>query len=97
MPLEALHSVLEPLITFRLNGPTTHQTVHYAAGIPSNPIKVTLDDINAAVERLRTGQLTVRQMQQWATMVLLNDAFDWSGKDEDSIADMLNDLSSAEE
>jgi hypothetical protein len=29
-----------------------------------------------------------------ASMLLLNDAFDWSGEDEDAIADMLADLAS---
>ena len=97
MPIEDLHSVLEPLITFTLDGPNTHQTVHYAAGIPSNPIKVTLTDVNSAIERFRTSQLTPSQLQQWATMVLLNDAFEWSGNDEERISDILNDLSATEE
>jgi hypothetical protein len=79
--LEELRSVLQPLVTFKLDGPNTHQTVHYSAGIPKNPIKVTRRDIDAAVERVRTGQVTLRQSQQWATMILLNDAYDWAGED----------------
>jgi hypothetical protein len=95
-PIAALHSVLVPLITFKLDGPTTHQTVHYSAGIPKNPIKVAPEDIGSAIERSKTGEIMHSQLQQWATMVLLNDAFDWSGEHEERIAEMLNALSSAE-
>ena len=31
------------------------------------------------------GLITFRQLQQWATMLQLNDAFDWSGEDEEQI------------
>ncbi len=93
-PIAELHSVLAPLITFKLDGPTTLQTVHYSAGIPKNPIKVTVEDIESAIAKSKAGEITHRQSQQWATMVLLNDAFDWSGKDEERIAEMLNTLSS---
>jgi hypothetical protein len=50
---------------------------------------VTFAPIDFAIEKARTGKVTQRQLQQWASMLLLNDAFDWSGEDEDSIADML--------
>jgi len=68
--------------------------VKYAAGIPKNPVKVTRADINSAIEKARTGEIAQHQGQQWASMLLLNDAFDWSGEDEGAIADMLADLSS---
>ena len=66
----------------------------YSAGIPKNPVKVTRADINSAIEKARTGEITQRQLQQWANMLLLNDAFDWSGEDADAITDMLADLTS---
>jgi hypothetical protein len=94
LPIETLRKVLAPLITFTLEGPATLQTVEYSAGIPKNPVKVTRADIHSAIERARIGEITQRQLQQWASMLLLNDAFDWSGEDEDAIADMLADLAS---
>ena len=94
LPIETLRKVLAPLVTFKLDGPATQQTVKYSAGIPKNPIKVTGADINSAIEKARTGEITQRQLQQWASMLLLNDAFDWSGEDADAIADMLADLTS---
>jgi hypothetical protein len=66
----------------------------FSAGIPKNPVKVTRADIHWAIQRARAGENTRRQLQQWATMLRLNDAFDWSGEDEDAIADMLADLAS---
>ena len=94
LPIETLGKVLAPLVTFTLDGRATHQTVKYSAGIPKNPVKVTRADIDLAIEKERTGKVTQRQLQQWASMILLNDAFDWSGEDEDAIADMLADLAS---
>lgn len=93
LPIEALEPVLAPLITFELRGPDTLQTVHFAAGPPKNPIKVTRSDFDSAIEKSRTGQITQRQLQQWATMVELNPAFDWSREDE-FVAALLNDLGS---
>ena len=55
---------------------------------------MTRADMDSAIEKARTGEITQRQLQQWASMLLLNDAFDWSGEDEDAIADMLADLTS---
>jgi len=39
------------------------------------------------IKKARTGKVIQRQLQQWASMLLLNNAFDWSGEDEDAIAD----------
>jgi hypothetical protein len=93
-PIEILRKVLAPLVTFTLEGPGTLHAVKYAARIPKNPVMVTRADINSAIEKARTGEITQHQVQQWASMLLLNDAFDWSGEDEGAIADMLADLSS---
>jgi hypothetical protein len=93
-PIETLRKVLAPLVTFTLDGPAIHQTVGCAAGIPKNPVKVTHADIDSAIEKARTGRITQAQLRQWASMLLLKGAFDWSGEDEDAIADILADLSS---
>lgn len=94
-PIETLRKVLAPLVTFTLDGPATHHTVRYSGGIPKNPVKVTRADIDSAIEKGRAGEITQPQLQQWASiLLLLNDAFDWSGEDEDAIANMLASLSS---
>lgn len=94
LPIETLRKVLAPLVTFTLEGPAAHQTVNYFAAIPKSPVKVTRADIRSAIERERAGEITEHQLKQWASMLLLNDAFDWSGEDEDAISDMLAHLTS---
>jgi hypothetical protein len=80
--IEILRKVLAPLVTVTLEGPGTLHAVKCVAGIRKNPVKVTRADINSAIEKARTGEITQHQVQQWASMLLLNDAFDWSGEDE---------------
>src|SRR4029077_15658850 len=94
LSIEVLRKVLSPLVTFTLEGSATQQTVTYSAGIPKDPVKVTRADINSAVRKARAGEISPERLQQWASMLLLNDAFDWSGEDEDAISDILADLSS---
>ena len=94
LPIEVLRKVLAPLVTFALEEPGTQQTVTYSAGILKDPVRVTRTDINSAIEKARTGEISQERLQQWASMLLLNDAFDWSGEDEDALSDMPADLSS---
>lgn len=94
LPIDVLRKVLAPLVTFTLEGRATQQTVTYSAGIPKDPVKVARADINSAIEKARAGEISQERLQQWASMLLLNDAFDWSGEDEDAISDILADLSS---
>ena len=94
LPIEVLRKVLAPLVTFTLEGPCTQQTVIYSAGILKDPVKVTRADINSAIDKARAGEISQERLQRWASMLLLNDAFDWSREDEDAISDILADLSS---
>jgi hypothetical protein len=88
LPIESLRAALAPLITFQLNGPATHQFVHSPAGRPKNPVRVTLEDVNSAFRRARAGQITAQQLQQWATMIELNPAFDVHG--DEALSYLLN-------
>jgi hypothetical protein len=56
---------LAPLVTLTLDGPATHQSVEYYAGIPKNPVILTRADIDFAIEKARTGKVTQRQLQHW--------------------------------
>jgi len=40
-----------------------------------------------------TGAFTSNDLMQWATMILLNDAYDWEGPNEDEVAERLHELS----
>ena len=39
-------------------------------------------------------EISTEQLADWATMLLLNDAYLWNGKDEDEIAELLHEISS---
>jgi hypothetical protein len=50
-------------------------------------------DIQAAMDRHVRGEMSTEQLADWATMLLLNDAYDWQGPEEEQIADWLNEIS----
>ena len=61
---------------------------------PRPGVRVELKYIKAAVDKNARGEITTEQLADWATMLLLNDAYDWEGgQDEDEIADWLNEIS----
>jgi hypothetical protein len=61
-------------------------TSHYV--VPEPGIQIGLGHIRKAKEKLPSNDLT-----NWATMILLNDAYVWEGADEDEVADKLHELS----
>jgi hypothetical protein len=61
--------------------------------VPEPGVRVTQGDIDQAAARHASGQILTSELTKWATMLLLNDAYDWQGPDEDEIAGRLNDLS----
>ena len=61
--------------------------------IPEPGIVITREHISNALERKRFGLVTERDLVQWATVLLLNDAYVFDPGDEDLIADWLNDIS----
>jgi hypothetical protein len=63
-------------------------------GTPRPGVRIESKHIRAAMDKHALGQISTEQLADWATMLLLNDAYDWEGPDEDEIADLLNDLSS---
>lgn len=44
------------------------------------------------MEKHWKGDISDSELNRWALMLLLNDAYDWQGPDEDEIAEILNDL-----
>jgi hypothetical protein len=92
MDAEALRPILAPLITFTIDGPDTIQTLDFRAGIPKRSVRVTIQDLDIAEEKARKGEISKRRLQQWASMLLMNGAFDWAERDEDIIAERLNEI-----
>jgi len=61
--------------------------------VPEPGVIITRDDISRALEQKRLGLISERELVYWATMLLLNDAYQPDPKGEDFIAEWLNDIS----
>ena len=61
--------------------------------VPEPGVMITRDHISRALEQKRLGLISERELGCWATMLLLNDAYELDPKDEDFVADWLNDIS----
>lgn len=68
-----------------------HLTSHFA--FPEPGVRVRKEDIRIALDMHWKGEISEKELAEWATMLILNDAFEWSGPDETEIADLLNELS----
>jgi hypothetical protein len=56
-------------------------------------IRVEKKYIDTAMDKHAHGEISTEELSNWATMLLLNDAYDWQGSEEDEIADWLNEIS----
>ncbi len=61
--------------------------------VPEPGIPITREHIQNALTKKRLGHVEERDLVYWASMLLMNDAYEFDSKDEDFIADWLNDIS----
>ena len=61
--------------------------------VPEPGIKITREHIANALEKRRLDQISESDLIWWATMLLLNDAYEIDPSHENEIADWLNDIS----
>ena len=61
--------------------------------MPEPAIAITRRHLENALSRKREGHITERDLVDWATLLLLNDAYVLDPGDEDLIAEWLNDIS----
>jgi hypothetical protein len=61
--------------------------------VPEPGVLITKQHIENALTKKRHGKITEGQLVEWATMLLMNHAYEFDGKDEDLIAQWLNDIS----
>lgn len=61
--------------------------------MPEPAIAITRAHLEKALSRKRDGLITERDLVNWATLLLLNDAYVLDPGDEDLIAEWLNDIS----
>jgi hypothetical protein len=62
--------------------------------LPAEPgIRIGLSHIDRAKSKNSAGDLSNEDLMQWATVILLNDAYVWDGSEGDAVSDRLSDLS----
>jgi hypothetical protein len=61
--------------------------------VPEPGVAITRDHVYRALEQKRLGLISEQELVYWATMLLLNDAYELDPKDEDFLAEWLNDIS----
>lgn len=61
--------------------------------VPEPGISITRKHIANALSKKRDGLISESALVYWASMLLMNDAYEFDPTDEDFIADWLNDIS----
>jgi hypothetical protein len=89
--LEELRERLAGVVEFDFQNHERRLDSHY--GTPVRGVRIELKHIRAAMEKQGRGEISTEQLADWATMLLLNDAYDWEGPEEDEIAGWLNEIS----
>jgi hypothetical protein len=89
--IEDVRQALVGVFEFDLEPETRTAKGHFK--IPEPGVLITRDHISKALENRRIGLISERDLVFWATMILLNDAYELNPKDEDFVADWLNDIS----
>lgn len=89
--LEDIRDVLTGVFDFDFVG--TSRMAITGFRVPEPGVIVTRDHIRNAVEERTLGKLSEQELIFWATMLLLNDAFELDPDDQEFIAEWLNDVS----
>src|SRR5580658_2667042 len=89
--LEELRQRLAGVVEFDFQDHERRLDSHYGTPVPG--VRIELKHIRAAMEKQARGEISTEQLADWATMLLLNDAYDWQGPEEEEIAGWLNEIS----
>jgi hypothetical protein len=73
-------------------GPSKRSLIsHYL--LPTPGIRINLIHIENAISKYTSREISSDDLKHWATMLLLNEAYEWEGPNEEEIADKLHELS----
>lgn len=89
--LEELQRCLGEMLVFNFGKEERRLTSYFL--LPRPGVCVEKKYIQTAMDKHARGELSTEQLADWATMLLLNDAYDWQGPDEEEIAGWLNEIS----
>lgn len=90
IPFEDLRRRLSGVVEFEFKATETRLSHFYEH--PDPGIRIERHHVEDAVRRLEKAEISVERMRNWATMLLMIDAYDWEGPDEDWIAEKLNEF-----
>ena len=91
MSLDELRDAMMGVFEFDLQPEQRAARTHFR--MPEPGIAITRKHISKALELKREGMISERDLVEWATILLLNDAYVLDPGDEDLIAEWLNDIS----
>ena len=89
--LEELERYFGKMLSVSFTGHERKVTSYFLLPVPG--VRVELGDVRNVMGKHQRGEITTKQLSEWAAMLLLNEAYDWEGPDEDEIADWLNEIS----
>jgi hypothetical protein len=89
--VEDLRSAMTGVFEFDLQ--RGHRAARTWFRMPEPGIAITRRHLENALNRKRQGKILERDLVEWATLLLLNDAYVLDPGDEDLIAEWLNDIS----
>jgi hypothetical protein len=89
--VEDLRSAMAGVFEFDLQ--RGHRAARTWFRMPEPGIAITRRHLENALNRKRQGKILERDLVEWATLLLLNDAYVLDPGDEDLIAEWLNDIS----
>lgn len=89
--IDDVRSSLAGVFDFDFHGRS--RTASTSFRIPEPGVLVKRGHISNALDRRRLGLIPDSDLIEWATMLLLNDAFEVNAEDQDFIAEWLNETS----
>jgi hypothetical protein len=79
--LEDLKQRLAGVVEFDFQNHERRLDSHYGTPVPG--VRIELKHIRAAMEKQARGEISTEQLADWATMLQLNQAYDWEGPGEE--------------
>ena len=89
--LEELTRALSKVMALTFAEDERRLATHFA--LPEPGVRVSMEHIHNAMAKHTREETTTKELSEWAAMLLLNEAYDWQGPQEDEIADWLNEIS----
>ncbi|MFZ0813890.1 MAG: hypothetical protein WAM78_00150 [Candidatus Sulfotelmatobacter sp.] len=91
IPLGDLKRRLGKMMEFEFGENERRLTSHFL--LPQPGVRIDQDHVKKAMSKHARGEISTHELADWATMLLLNDAYDCEGPEEEEIASWLNDIS----